>query len=315
MVRAHLLLSLLVVAACRVAAPLSAPVTPPHAVPEPSEPPPLAAEVPREEPAPPEACNPLVAPPERREGDLLVHAPPDVPSREFFGRLRTHTEGSLTKGSARTWIGPQVPGFMPLYEGTAELHLLERSGDDFVAIYRDPYGASSCTLQGKTNCEVVAVAYDPCGERLWTRRLDEVMSAPERLEIQDVRMDGGILYFNEACQSYSKESGGKCSSLVAYDPVAGQVKWRTGPLVSNNRFFVLEDYIVSGYGFTSERDRLFLVRRRDGEVVFQTRLPKAHEDITLDSDGLVVVRMYPGRTQRFSLEGLDGVKPRLVARH
>ena len=33
--------------------------------------------------------------------------------------------------------------------------------------------------------------------------------------LKNVRYDGGVLYFNEACQSYSKEAQGKCSSIVA----------------------------------------------------------------------------------------------------
>ena len=54
----------------------------------------------------------------------------------------------------------------------------------------------------------------------------------------------------------------------------GRVLWRTENLVSNSRFVVHGDYVVTGYGLASEPDRLFVVRRHDGAVVSRTRLPK-----------------------------------------
>ena len=45
------------------------------------------------------------------------------------------------------WTGPAVPQFVPLYRREAELFLLDRIGDVFVASYRDPYDAGSCTVR------------------------------------------------------------------------------------------------------------------------------------------------------------------------
>jgi hypothetical protein len=96
-------------------------------------------------------------------------------------------------------------------------------------------------------------------------------------EIQDVRYRGGIIYFNEACQSYSKEVKGKCSSLVALDPAAGTVLWRSPYLSSNNLFIFKDDEtLVSGYGFTAEPDYLFLLSAKTGEVLSRTKLDTAH---------------------------------------
>ena len=200
---------------------------------------------PSDTPAEPEKCNPYVAPLERRAGALTVHAPPDPDRRSFPGRMRNHIDGALTKDSPRLWVGPQVPGFMPLVDGTKELFLLENEGDVFVGLYRDPYGASSCDLSTPRNCDYSVQAFDACGDALWAFELASLMSRADHLEVGDMRYVDGIVYFNEACQSYAKEAKGKCSALVAFDPASAEVKWRTKNLVSRGPFLVLDQYIVS----------------------------------------------------------------------
>lgn len=263
------------------------------------------------------ACEPYADLTERRERDLTVPVEPRPIDPDFFGRMRHHASGTLTLGSPRVWFGPRVPRFVPLYEGSSELHLLEVDGSsdraEYVAVYRDPYGAGSCDVSGKANCRVVIVGYEHCGKRKWIRELREVMSRPTHLEVQDVRVAGGVVYFNEACQSYSREAGGQCSALVALDPVSGQTLWRTKPLVSNNRLLVVGDYVVAAYLFTAEPDDVSLVRRRDGAVTSKARLANAHEDLVVEGGDLLVVRTYPGdRFERFKLSGLDGDAAKLT---
>jgi hypothetical protein len=247
----------------------------------------------------------------RKGGNLTVEAPPRAPSDTMASRMRTHVEGALSATSARVWVGPQVPGFVPLTDGTAELFLLDRVGDEFLAFYRDPYDAGSCTLAGDENCRYLARLYDLRGEVLWSLELGPLLSRKDDLEIQDIRYDDGVLFFNEACQSYSREAGGRCSALVAVDPRAAKVLWRSAPLTSNNTFALVGAWIVCGYGFTAERDFLYVVRRSDGKRVAKAPLAAAPEGIIIDDDGIVRVRVYPGDEVRFRLD-IDGPKPGLV---
>ncbi|MBV1858278.1 MAG: hypothetical protein KUG77_07690 [Nannocystaceae bacterium] len=229
--------------------------------------------------------------------------------------MRSHVEGTLSADSARVWVGPQVPGFVPLVEGSAELFLLGHQRDgSFLAFYRDPYGASSCTLGGPNNCAYVATLFAHCGDVMWSISLTDLMSRPDHLEIQDIQLEGDTLYFNEACQSYSKDAKGKCSSLVAVDPAANEVLWKSKSLVSNGVFFISGDYIVAGYGFTAERDTLSIVRRSDGRVMGRPqRLSKAPQDIRLLEPGMLEVEVYPGdTTYLFRMVGWDGPSPKLV---
>ena len=105
----------------------------------------------------------------------------------------------------------------------------------------------------------------------------------------------GRRYFNEACQSYSLEAQGRCSSLVALDPFADAVRWRTPPLISRDVFLVVGEYIVAGYGFTAEADALHLIRRSDGAVVADLSIGIAHDDLTLKPDGTISVLLHDGR--------------------
>ncbi len=292
------------------------PPTEPAAIPpEPVEPTEPQARPPRplQQPRDPDDCNPFVAPLERKGGQLTVHAPPKGTERSFGSRMRTHVDGALSAKAARVWVGPQVPGFVPLIEGTAELFVLDHQRDgSFLALYRDPYDVGSCALSGALNCTYVVTAFAHCGDVLWSVDLGEHFSRPDHIELQDVRLVDDTLYFNEACQSYSKGAGGKCSSLVALDPRAGTVQWRTKPLVSNGRFLVSGDYIVAGYGFTSERDTLHVVRRTDGKVLQSLELPKAPEDIRLLEPGVIEVVVYGGRSIPYRMQSWDTTKPRLV---
>lgn len=260
----------------------------------------------------PREPNPYIAPPIRQAGDLTVEAPPRTLEDDFIGRLRTHVDGGLSKGTPRVWVGPQVPGFVPLIEGTMELFLLDRVDDEFMAFYRDPYGAGSCGLGDGGNCDYFVRIFDLEGGERWSISLAPLMSRPTRLEVQDARWADGTLYFNEACQSYSSGAGGKCSALVAYDPEAKEVRWRTRHLVSNGEFLVHGDFLITSYGFTDERDFLFVVRRSDGKVVHKVPLRKAAMRLTVASDGLLEVIVYPGRMLTYKLRGWESAKPRLV---
>ena len=287
------------------------PPTPPANAPAPSpERPPAAVAGEGDAWQPPQPAG--RAPAVRTAGDLRVDSPPAKSRAPFHGRMRTHVDGALSAGSARVWIGPEVPTYVHLKVGATELFLLDEAGDEgHIAFYRAPYGSGSCTLGGHENCAYGAALFDRQGKVAWSVDLGKLLSRPDQLEIQDVRYAGGVLYFNEACQSYSREAGGRCSSLVAYDPRKREVVWRTPPLVSNNELLVVGDYLLAGYGFTGEPDHIEIVRRADGKIMQRRPMPAAHESFTVLPGGVVVVRYYYEKTMRLRMVGFDGPAPRL----
>lgn len=231
------------------------------------------------------------------------------------GRLRSHVTGQLSADprglSGRSWNGEEVPAFIPRALGTLELFILDAADAGYLAFYREPYNLRSCQLSGASNCAYEARHYDPRGQLRWRLPLNEIFSRPDHLEIQDVRLAGGVLYFNEACQSYSEGAGGRCSSLVAVDPAARRILWRTRPLVSNGRFVVRGCYLVAGYGFTAEPDHVFLLSRATGRVLQDVPLASAPEKMTLVGRDQLDVEIYSGAVGRFRLVGFDGPAGRL----
>ncbi len=229
------------------------------------------------------------------------------------GRLRSQINGVLSGADGRTWAGAPVPDYIPPKIGTLELFLLDQADGGRLAFYRDPYNLSSCTLSGATNCAYVARFYDKRGAMKWELALNEVMSRGDHLEVQDIRLADGVVYFNEACQSYSSGANGTCSSLVAVDPITHRVLWRTAPLTSNGRFRLRGCYIVAGYGFTSEPDAVFLVERSTGSVLQKLPVSSSPEELTLVGPDRLDVRLYSGLRHKFRLDGMEGTGGRMVA--
>ena len=273
-------------------------------------------------------CAPNQLPATRQGGDLTVSSPPLKMKKSGGTRLRSHVEGPLGPPPAgrnhpsykgRTWAGPEVPTFVPLTSGTLELFVLDPDpeANRIMALYRDPYGAGTCGLGDRKNCAFEVRVYDCGGKLLANLNLASYFSQKDGLELQDVRLAGNTLYFNEACQSYSKENAGKCSALVAVDITSKKLLWRTKNLVSNNVFLVAGNYLVTGYGFTSEPSALFLVRRSDGAVVAKQPLKEViwpggnHDSLELLPGSLLQVGLYEHPDDVvLQIEGLDGTKPK-----
>lgn len=86
----------------------------------------------------------------------------------------------------------------------------------------------------------------------------------------------GILYVSNTHSTYAYSSKGMNAYITAIDLSNHEILWRTDPLVSNaGNFLILDDVILSGYGFTAEDDYLYQINRKNGEVMDQMKLPTA----------------------------------------
>lgn len=186
-------------------------------------------------------------------------------------------------------IRQDVPSRRPAYVQTEldglQLFIADNTADGWMAFYREPLAGAP----NGANVAHRAVMYRADGSRAWDTNLNRLLSRTDRLEVQDIRYAAGRFYFNEACQSYSREANGACSSLLRVDPVAGMVDWRTPPLTSNNILLLHGPYVIAGYGFTAEADSLFLIDRATGRVMDRQPLDSAHTYLEMVGDELVVV--------------------------
>ena len=151
--------------------------------------------------------------------------------------------------------------------------------------------------------------FEPWQQRMTEWNLD--------LQLVDLVKVGDRVYYNEACATYSAEAGGRCANVVAVD-VGGavpKVLWRSKALVSNAPIVPVgagARWLVTGYGFTDERDFLVLLDAERGTVVQKVLVKKAPESIVLAADGTLEVLIYDAEVPtRFELVGLDGKKPKL----
>jgi len=100
---------------------------------------------------------------------------------------------------------------------------------------------------------------------------------------------GGVLYVETAHSTYARSSYGLNGYLNAVDLKRKRLLWRSPALVANaDTFVLLNDTIVSGYGFTAEPDYLYAVDRRNGRVVGRLPLPTAADRIVRHGTVLTV---------------------------
>ncbi|HZO63121.1 MAG TPA: hypothetical protein VFB35_09095 [Gaiellaceae bacterium] len=99
----------------------------------------------------------------------------------------------------------------------------------------------------------------------------------------------GVLFAETAHLTYAKSSYGLNAYVNAVDLKTGKLRWRSPALVANaGNFVLLNDTIVSGYGFTAEPDYLYALDRATGKVKGRLLLPSGPERIARHGNVLTV---------------------------
>ena len=107
-----------------------------------------------------------------------------------------------------------------------------------------------------------------------------------------VEIEGSTLYISHGHRTYAKSSKGMNAYITAIDLSTYDVLWRTKPLVCNTRNFVLyDDMIVCGYGFTAEKDYMFVLNKKTGAVA-QKLMIKSGPDFVIRKNNVLHVRTY-----------------------
>ena len=105
-------------------------------------------------------------------------------------------------------------------------------------------------------------------------------------------IDGNVLFVSHSHSTYAASSKGMNAYITAVDLMTNEVLWRTKPLVCNSTNFVLIDKgIVCGYGFTNEKDYIYVLNQHTGDV--QQTLPvKSGPSWIIRKNEEVFVRTY-----------------------
>ncbi len=101
-----------------------------------------------------------------------------------------------------------------------------------------------------------------------------------------------ILFISHSHNTYAKSSNNMNAYITAIDLSDLSVLWRTEPLVSNAyNFQLIDDVIISGYGFTDEPDFLYQIDSSNGKTIDKLPLKSAAEYI-IRKDNVLYVRTY-----------------------
>ncbi|MDZ4660686.1 MAG: hypothetical protein SGJ18_03615 [Pseudomonadota bacterium] len=110
--------------------------------------------------------------------------------------------------------------------------------------------------------------------------------------INYLKLEDDILYVSYGHKTFSKHTKGNNSFLTALKLPEGKPLWHSKTLVANSvNFITLGDYLVAGYGYTSEPDFLYLLNKRTGAVHQQIALKTGPEYIVHRANE-VYVRTY-----------------------
>lgn len=124
--------------------------------------------------------------------------------------------------------------------------------------------------------DFVVVFYDQNKKPVTTVDLCAV-SNTYNCEVQDVRYDAenDFLLFNMACPSYASEIDGKGSKLFCYKVNQQKMVWSTPYLTSNDIFIFNDKYVFCTYGFTREKDYVFMIDKFTGKIY--SKLPTSSD--------------------------------------
>ena len=177
----------------------------------------------------------------------------------------------------------------------------------WLALYRLPMLADDYNF--------VVVFYNRDKKPIQTINLCDI-SNNRYCEVQDVRWDGENQYlmFNMACPSYSSEIKGKGSKLHCYDVAKKKMVWETNWLTSNDIFTFDDQFVYCSYGFTNEKDYLFMLDKFTGKVYSKIPMAKKVDYMELnvqnDKKQLYVID-YNKHMFVYNVEGAKSAAPKL----
>jgi hypothetical protein len=192
----------------------------------------------------------------------------------------------LATSPANEGMGKPLPAFVP--QDLQELAIVGAypQGNILFGVYGQDYGSGSLLVAFDSEKKISRYILDfhnYAGTYEGDPRLHGILYAQE---------SGGVLYVSNDGGGYAKEWGRKNAYLTAIDLKTKTVLWRSQPLVANSRnFLILDQVIVTGYGFTAEPDFLYLLDKKTGQVVQRITLPSA-ADYILRKGNQVFVRCY-----------------------
>lgn len=219
-------------------------------------------------------------------GAITVEAQSLVLSKKLVGNWKGETVSEVNKPNGRIYrlrdeVQCQDLPLIPRIENSDTKMICiiaEKIESGWMALYRNELGANTYKF--------IAVLFDQ--DKLPERSIDLCeVSNTYNCEVQDIRWDKDTkcLLFNMACPSYASGINGKGSKLFCYDTEKEKMVWSTPYLTSNDIFILSKDYVFCGYGFTDEKDYIFMLDKKTGKIYSKLPLASAHQYMEIQEKG------------------------------
>lgn len=108
-------------------------------------------------------------------------------------------------------------------------------------------------------------------------------------EIRWATIENDVLYFSHGHRTYASSSKNMNAYISAFDLKEQKIIWHSKPLVCNSYNFELyKDMIICGYGFTKEKDYLYVLNKFTGEIIHKQPLRSGPDYVVRKNDSLYV---------------------------
>ena len=161
--------------------------------------------------------------------------------------------------------------------------------DDYSVIYYgrkieyDNFGVDP-TLILVTNNSVDTVMYAFDFSKFIVPSYDEYAD----ISVSEVQIEDDVMYASISHPTYSESSNGYNAYLVAVDLRTQTLKWMTKPLTFNSSILICSDVIFTGYGFTAEKDYVYMIDKETGDRIKSYLVDKAPSYFSVIDDKLYV---------------------------
>ena len=109
--------------------------------------------------------------------------------------------------------------------------------------------------------------------------------------IFDIVIEGSIMYVGHGGNTYSSTYGNQTGYITTIDLINNEILWTSMPLTNNSGIVLIDNSLITGYGFTDEPDYLLVLDKYSGQRVQKIPLKKAPGYI-ITKGSSVLVRTY-----------------------
>lgn len=188
------------------------------------------------------------------------------PGSNYSDSATLESNEYLVPNPFRNQKGNLPKGIPTEYKGQMLVRAI-KDKNDVILIYGLDFGENRYLVVMDKSLKKVLKAYDFTNYAISPKYIKEDYDYIDQ-QIKWAVIENGILYVSHSHSTYAKSSNGMNGYITAIRLSDNKILWRTAPLVCNSQNFqVVGNVILSGYGFTAEKDYLYQIDKLTGKTL------------------------------------------------